>query len=47
MGAALRQLTVRYLDPVWWARFDADGRSFLNLNRPEDLARAVALIDAT
>jgi molybdopterin-guanine dinucleotide biosynthesis protein A len=47
MGAALRQLAVRALDPDWWARFDADGRSFLNLNRPADLARALALIDTT
>ncbi len=43
MGAALRQLAVRYLDPAWWMRFDADGRSFLNLNRPADLARATQL----
>lgn len=45
MGAALRQLSVRYLDPAWWTRFDADGRSFLNLNRPTDLSRAAQLLD--
>jgi len=28
-----------------WTRFDADGRSFLNLNRPEDLTRAAQLVD--
>ncbi|NTW97462.1 MAG: molybdenum cofactor guanylyltransferase, partial [Oscillochloris sp.] len=37
MGAALSRLAVRYLDPPWWMRFDPDGQSFLNLNRPEDL----------
>jgi molybdenum cofactor guanylyltransferase len=44
MGAALRQISVRYLDPDWWTRFDADGRSFLNLNRPDDLAHARQLM---
>jgi len=47
MGAALGRLAVRSLPPAWWIRFDADGRSFLNLNRPEDLARAAQMIDAT
>jgi molybdopterin-guanine dinucleotide biosynthesis protein A len=46
MRAALRQIAVRYLDPAWWMRFDADGRSFLNPNRPDDLARAIELIDS-
>jgi molybdenum cofactor guanylyltransferase len=40
MGALLRQIAVRYLEPAWWMRSDPDGRSFLNLNRPEDLAQA-------
>jgi molybdopterin-guanine dinucleotide biosynthesis protein A len=44
MGAALRQITVRSLDPAWWTRFDPDGRSFLNLNRPDDLAHATQLM---
>jgi molybdopterin-guanine dinucleotide biosynthesis protein A len=46
MGAAVGRLTVRYLDPSWWMRFDPEGRSFLNLNRPEDLTRAAQLIGA-
>ncbi len=45
MGAALRHLTVRYLDPAWWMHYDADGRSFLNLNRPDDLACAAHVLD--
>ncbi|MEI7771356.1 MAG: molybdenum cofactor guanylyltransferase [Chloroflexales bacterium] len=44
MGAALRQIAVRSLDPDWWTRFDADGRSFLNLNCPDDLAHAMQLL---
>jgi molybdopterin-guanine dinucleotide biosynthesis protein A len=46
MGAALSCLAVRYLDPSWWMRFDPDGQSFLNLNRPEDLTRATQLLAA-
>lgn len=46
MGAAVQRLAVRYLDPIWWKRFDPDGRSFLNLNRPADLAHARSLIDS-
>lgn len=45
--AAARQLAVRYLDPSWWMRFDTDGHSFMNLNRPEDLSRALQLLDSS
>ena len=47
MGAAVRRLAVRYLAPDWWRRFDAEGRSFLNLNRPEDLAQAMQRSDGS
>jgi molybdopterin-guanine dinucleotide biosynthesis protein A len=33
-----------YLQPEAWRRFDAGGRSFLNLNREEDLEHAAALL---
>ncbi|NTW03097.1 MAG: molybdenum cofactor guanylyltransferase [Oscillochloris sp.] len=44
MAVLLDQLTVHYLDSAWWRRFDADGRSFLNLNRSEDLTQAKRLL---
>jgi molybdopterin-guanine dinucleotide biosynthesis protein A len=44
MVAPLTQLNVSVREPAWWQRYDADGRSFLNLNRPEDLARATQMI---
>ncbi|NTU78238.1 MAG: hypothetical protein HGA45_02345 [Chloroflexales bacterium] len=40
----MSRLAVRYLDPAWWMPLDPDGRSFLNLNRPEDLTRATQLM---
>ena len=39
-------LRPRYLAPNEWRRFDAEGLSFQNLNREEDLARAAALLQA-
>ncbi|NTV63248.1 MAG: molybdenum cofactor guanylyltransferase [Oscillochloris sp.] len=47
MQAAVGQFATGYLGPAWWMRFDHDGRSFLNLNRPDDLAYAHELIAET
>lgn len=39
------QMRVRYLDEAEYAGFDADGRSFANLNTPAELAAAKNLIN--
>lgn len=41
------QMRVRYLDEADYAPFAADGRSFTNLNTPEELAEAERLLAAT
>ncbi len=41
------QMRVRYLDETDYAAFDPQGRSFVNLNRPEELAEAEVLLSAT
>lgn len=40
------QMRVRYLDEADYAAFDADGRSFANLNTPAELAQARQLLKA-
>jgi len=37
LGGALRRLRVRWIPEMEWSRFDPDGRSFLNVNTPEEL----------
>jgi len=41
------QMRVRYLDETDYAPFDPQGRSFANINRPEELAAAELLLSAT
>lgn len=41
------QMRVRYLDETEYAPFDPQGRSFANLNTPEELAEAEVLLAAT
>lgn len=41
------QMRVRYLDETDYAAFDPQGRSFVNLNRPEELAEAELLLSAS
>jgi molybdopterin-guanine dinucleotide biosynthesis protein A len=43
MGGWLGSVRVERMDESWWRALDPDGRSFLNVNTPEDLARAEAL----
>jgi molybdopterin-guanine dinucleotide biosynthesis protein A len=38
-------LRVRYLEPEDWARFDPAGLSFRNINTPQDLQEALALLE--
>lgn len=40
MIAPLAQIDTRFLTPEEWRPFDPDGVSFINLNRPEDVALA-------
>lgn len=40
------QMRVRYLDEADYAEFDADGRSFANLNTPAELEQARQLLQA-
>jgi molybdenum cofactor guanylyltransferase len=44
---ALASLRVRELDPDEVARFDPEGRLLLNVNTPEDYARALQLVGRT
>lgn len=44
MVAPFDQLDVRYMETSEWERFDPQGLSFLNINRPDDLAQAQRLI---
>jgi len=46
MGRWLGSVRVERIPEERWRRFDPDGRSFLNVNTPEDLARATALAGA-
>ena len=41
------QMRVRYLDEADYAPFDRQGRSFANLNTPEELAEAERLLAAS
>lgn len=41
------QMRLRYLDETDYAAFDPQGRSFANLNTPEELAEAERLLSAT
>ena len=41
VGAALRDLVVREIGPDELAPFDRDGRLLLNINTPQDYARAI------
>jgi molybdopterin-guanine dinucleotide biosynthesis protein A len=38
MSAFLATLTREERGPDWWKRYDPEGRSFTNINRPDDLA---------
>ena len=42
LRGALGRLTVRWMPEQEWRPIDPDGRSFLNVNTPEDLEQAVA-----
>jgi molybdopterin-guanine dinucleotide biosynthesis protein A len=39
------RVRVRYLEPEDWARFDPAGLSFRNINTPQDLQEALALLE--
>ena len=43
LGALAEAVNTRYVSAEEWAPFDPDGRAFLNLNTPEELARAEML----
>ncbi len=44
LSALLAALRREELGPHWWARYDPDGRSFTNVNRPDDLVRVAPRI---
>ena len=46
LSSLLDDLDVLYLQPEVWREWDAGGLSFLNLNRPEDIQRAEAILKA-
>lgn len=47
LRGALERLRVRWVPDEEWRSLDPDGRSFLNLNTPDDFRRAVAMQAAT
>jgi len=46
LSHVLAKLRTRYLQPEEWRRFDAEGASFHNVNREEDLERVRAMLEA-
>jgi molybdopterin-guanine dinucleotide biosynthesis protein A len=46
VASFLNQVSTLYVQPEAWRRFDPEGRSFLNVNRVEDLHRAEELLRA-
>ena len=46
LSSLLDDLDVLYMPPEQWRAWDLDGLSFLNLNRPEDIERAEAILRA-
>jgi molybdopterin-guanine dinucleotide biosynthesis protein A len=44
MSNWLQDVHTRYLDETEWQKFDPEGLSFFNLNTPEDVSRAEALM---
>ena len=45
VAAMLDRLDAELLAPAQWRAADSEGRSFVNVNTPEDLARARAAIE--
>jgi molybdopterin-guanine dinucleotide biosynthesis protein A len=43
LRGALERLRIRWIEEAEWRPLDADGRSFLNVNTPEELQAAVAM----